>query len=216
LSSRLHLICRSACHSIAESVLVEYDHEMSKIRMHGPSGYGFVRKAEARELREKQARMIADYVSFLEKGLLQENGNMGELPHPKNALVEAFLNAIANSASSIEIEHAALSIMTLANFQEGPASPSLKAELFRYGVSRVDDLSPNQIDELFSKLDPQSIAARTSQESGEISEFRKEIDKALAMNRNLLPWYIKLWHRATGRGAYSPFAEEFVSIKYPG
>lgn len=188
---------------------------MSSIRMHGPSGYGFVREAEERELRQKQTEMIADYIDFLGQRSSKEEGTTDELPHPKDSLVEAFLNVIANSPIGAEIEHAALSIMTLTNFQEGPLAPSIKTELSRYGVSSVDDLSPDQIDDLFAKLDPQAIGPRVSQKSAEVHKLREEIEKAMAMNRNLLPWYIKLWHRLSGRGAYSPFAQEFVSVRYP-
>ena len=187
---------------------------MAGIRSHGPSGYGFIRKAKEEQHREKQKQMIADYYDFLERRPVNSPSISDHLPHSKDELVEALLNVIANSKSQTEIAHSAFSIMTLANFQES-SLPNIAFELSKYGVSSVDDLSPEQTDELFGRIDIGLTTAMVSAHSRDISTFRQEIMRAKELNRHLLPWYVKCWHKFRQQGAYSPFADDFVIIRYP-
>lgn len=186
---------------------------MTQIRMHGRSGYGFGRKEKERELRERQSAIISAYCEFVKRPNAKGAAS-ADLPYPKSEIVEAFLNVIANSPNPLEIEHAALSIMQLATFQNGGVLDVVE-KMKEYGANTVQELSPTQVEEIFQRIDVKAASAAAAATSSEVAEFRQEILAAKAQNRHLLPWYVKLWHKIREQGAYSPFADEFVTIRYP-
>lgn len=183
---------------------------MAQMRMH--SRYGFHREEEEREKRKYQRIIIEKYYEFIKTTPDVNNCHTDKLPHPKNEIVEALLNCIANAKSIIEIDHAAISIMTLANFQEF-RFPDISSKILEAGASCVDDLSAEQVEEIFSNIDIGSVSKFVAAHARDVSEFRQWVIRAKSMNPHILPWYVKIWHRLRQQGAYSRLAKEHVTIR---
>lgn len=192
--------------------LVEGGSDMAQVtRVLYASQLGIIQEAKARRLREKQEVIRLEYNTFVErrpKGMFYD---VSMLPHPKKQIIDAFLNSIANCENKLEIEYHGLSIMTLASFQPGVGSEPFNLP---DTLGSIESLDEDERGALFEQIDHGKVVRLIQLHSSEISSFRRWIEKAIALNPHLLLWHVKLWHRFKKEGAYSPFADEFVTISY--
>lgn len=173
----------------------------------GPMAYyGFIRKAEAEERRQKQLQMIVDAAPVLEQPYAGMR-NLSRLPHSKNDLIQAFLNQIANMPDRRTVSGLCEAIIRLAFFQPRAESHPFCAPGFD---TEAAVKMPNAD---FAKL-AGSYQKLVEAQSADFREIRTWIETALEANPHLLPWYVKLWHRFRRQGAYSGWDDDFIEVPY--
>lgn len=176
-----------------------------------PGGHGLTGCVNQRA---KYIKMIFDYYAFVEQRPAATFCPLELLPHSKKELVEAFLNVVANTRSKSELAHAALSIATLAYFQENVSVESWP-KLPDIDMNNVAKLSSENKSNILNRIDVPEVLRLIGLHDGDVRDFRRRIVEAKSLNPHLLPWPVKLWHKLRQQGAYSPFTEQFVTIRYP-